>query len=288
MTDAAPFDRIIIVDWSAAATPSPRKPSADAIWLGEDGCPPRYFRTRAEVMAALSRICADALATGTRVLIGADFPFGYPKGFAARLTGDSGALAVWDWLGAHVVDAPDNRNNRFQLAGQINARFPGLGPFWGCPAGLSVPGLPHKGSLRQDHLMPERRVVEDRLRSTQPCWKLYTTGSVGSQALLGIAALNRLRQSFGPQLAVWPFQPPTAPVVLAEIYPSLLAPQVTAALARDPGQIKDAVQVSLLAEGFARARASGHLAQMLRPQVPVDVLAEEGWILGAGFTDALG
>lgn len=282
------FDRIIIVDWSAASKPSPRKPSADAIWLGEADCPPRYFRTRAEVMAALSLICAEAVATGRRVLIGADFPFGYPAGFAGHLTGQANALAVWDWLGAHVVDAPDNRNNRFALAGQINARFPGLGPFWGCPAGLSIPGLPHRGSLRHGGFLPERRMVETLIPSAQPCWKLFTTGSVGSQALLGIAALQRLRMAFGAQLSVWPFQPPTAPVVLAEIYPSLLAMQVRAALARDNGQIKDAVQVSLLATGFAQAQASGQLATMLRPNAPDEVLGEEGWILGAGFTDALG
>lgn len=282
------FERIIIVDWSAASKPSPRKPSADAIWLGEAGFAPRYFRTRADVMAALSLICAEAVSSGKRVLIGADFPFGYPAGFAACLTGQAGALAVWDWLGAHVVDAPDNRNNRFALAGQINARFPGLGPFWGCPAGLSIPGLPHRGSLRHGHLMPERRRVETLIPSAQPCWKLYTTGSVGSQALLGIAALQHLRTAFGPQLAVWPFQPATAPVVLAEIYPSLLAAQVNAALARASRQIKDAVQVSLLADGFARAQASGQLADMLRPAAPADVLAEEGWILGAGYSDALG
>ncbi|NJM83934.1 MAG: hypothetical protein HC844_17115 [Tabrizicola sp.] len=31
----ARFDRVIVVDWSAAGKPSPIRPSADAIWIGD-------------------------------------------------------------------------------------------------------------------------------------------------------------------------------------------------------------------------------------------------------------
>jgi hypothetical protein len=131
------FDRVAVVDWSAAATPSPARPSADAIWIGvatpQGSVGETYHRTRSEALEALRALCRAALDAGERLLIGTDFPHGYPAGFAQALTGQARALAVWDWLAAHVQDAPDNANNRFELAAGINARFPGVGPFWGRP-----------------------------------------------------------------------------------------------------------------------------------------------------------
>jgi hypothetical protein len=276
------FDRIAIVDWSAASQPSPPRPSADAIWIGEAGAGETYCRTRAEAMDRLEGLVRDTLARGQRLFIGADFPFGYPAGFAVALTGQPRAMALWDWLAARIEDAPDNRNNRFALAAAINARFPGLGPFWGRPAGLALQGLPERGRDRHGHGMPERRAVEAVVPRAQAVWKLYTTGSVGSQTLTGIPALARLARAFRGQVAVWPFQPwQAAPVVLAEVYPSLLAPEVQAHLAARPG-IKDRVQVRLLAAALARLGHAGALDTLMRPDVAPEVLAEEGWILGAG------
>ena len=285
------FDRVAILDWSAASKPTPRRPSDNAIWLAEvRGTGPaavRYLRTRADAVEALAALADAALAAGERLLIGADFPFGYPAGFAAALTGRGEALAVWDWLAAHLQDGPDNANNRFALAEAINARFPGTGPFWGRPATLAAPGLPEKGNARHGHGLPERRQVELLIRSVQPCWKLYTTGSVGSQALTGIPALNRLRRRYGPRLAVWPFAAPDAPVVLAEVYPSLLDAEVRAAMAAEHRAIKDAVQVRLLAGALASLSAQNALAPLLAPAADPAVLAEEGWILGAGHAALL-
>ncbi len=277
------FDRVVVVDWSAAGSPSPLRPSADAIWIGEatpEGSKGEtYYRTRADALEALRTHCRDALAAGERLLIGTDFPHGYPSGFARALTGEARALAVWDWLAANVEDAPDNRNNRFELAARINACFPGAGPFWGRPEAMDLPDLPTKGTERTEaHGLPERRLVEQRVTRAQPCWKLYTTGSVGSQALLGIAALAKLRAEFGSIVDVWPFERLQAPIVLAEVYPSLLADQMP----REEG-IKDQVQVRLL----ARALACTDLGPMLAPEAPAEILAEEGWILGAGHEAAL-
>ena len=282
------FDRIAILDWSAASTPSPARPSADAIWIGVAGAGESYHRTRAGAMKRLGDLVAETLSRNQRLLIGADFPFGWPPGLAAALTGQPLALALWDWLAAHVEDAPDNRNNRFALAAAINARFPGIGPFWGRPSSLTLPDLPDRGSDRQGHGFPERRAVEALVPTAQPCWKLYTTGSVGSQALLGIPALSRLCRSFPGQIAVWPFQPcDKAPVVLAEVYPSLLAAEVRRDMARDPTAIKDAVQVRLLARALARLDRGATLAPLFTPPLPPEVLAEQGWILGAGHQAAL-
>jgi molybdopterin molybdotransferase len=282
------FDRIAILDWSAASTPSPARPSPDAIWISIAEGGETYHRTRADAMDRLAALVTETLARGERLLIGADFPFAYPAGFAAALTGRPLALSLWDWLAAHVADAPDNRNNRFALAAAINARFPGIGPFWGRPATLDLPDLPERGRDRQGHPFPERRAVEALVPTAQPCWKLYTTGSVGSQALLGIRALARLRRAYPGQAAVWPFEDWTrAPVVLAEVYPSLLAGAVRRHMATDAALIKDAVQVRLLARALARLDAQGALAPLFTVDAAPGVLAEQGWILGAGHEAAL-
>ncbi len=288
------FDRIIVADWSASSAPSPARPSADAIWIGtaEAGggaVSTSYHRTRAEAEAALHAAVEQALAEGTRLLMGFDFPFGYPAGFAAAVTGRPETPALWDWLAERIRDGPRNANNRFDLAARINAALPGVGPFWGRPVGLDLPDLPDRGSLRRDHGFAERRAVETAVPSAQPVWKLYTTGSVGSQALMGQPALSRLRRTFAGRVAAWPFEPAeTAPVVLAEVYPSLLAERVARHLRQDPAAIKDEVQVRLLSLALARLARDGGLASLLRPDVPPAVLREEGWILGAGHSATLG
>ena len=158
------------------------------------------------------------------MLAGFDFPFGYPRGLAEALTGRADGLALWALLAAQVRDAPDNANNRFAVAAALNARLGG-GPFWGRPSGMPLPDLPER---RRAHAFPEGRLVEQRVRSAHSPWKLYTAGSVGGQMLTGLPALERLRRD--PRLAgiaVWPFETgltlPEAPIVLAEVYPSLLA-----------------------------------------------------------------
>ncbi|MFL4470274.1 gephyrin-like molybdotransferase Glp [Tateyamaria armeniaca] len=276
------FKRIIIVDWSASKVPSPKKPSPDAIWMavhraGATTC--TYHRTRSDVIEALCAQFDEAIAQDERVLAGFDFPFGYPVGFARAVTGRDDPLALWADLAARIEDGADNANNRFDVARDLNGLFPGVGPFWGCPAPLADDNLPAKGTSRHGHGMAERRKVEDLIRSAQPCWKLYTTGSVGSQALLGIARLERLRARYGAALSVAPFQASDTPIVLAEVYPSLLAHEVAARQAKD--EIKDCAQVRVLAEAFAGLSAD-HLDAMLR-----EGDAEEGWILGLGHIDAL-
>jgi hypothetical protein len=268
-----PFEQVIVVDWSAASQPSPARPSADAIWIGAVGEGTEevsYHRTRHLAERALEGM----LRSRRRTLIGFDFPMGYPAGFAARLTGEAGARAVWDWLADHVEDAPDNRNNRFQVAGQINRALGGAGPFWGCPASIAIEGLSPKKTVDYAKLgISERRAVEKMVPRAQPVWKLYTTGSVGSQALMGLPVVRRLG------LPVWPFDPLDDVMMVAEIYPSLLG----AAVAKEGG-IKDAAQVRLLARALWRLSRTGQLPSMFA--VP-QTAREEGWILGAGQADLL-
>lgn len=277
------FDRVIVADWSASSTLSPARPSADAIWLGSiDGTGEQssYHRSRTSAEAALSQAIESALSAGQSLLIGCDFPMGYPKGFAARLTGTASARAVWAWLAAHIEDAPDNRNNRFQIAAQINRHFAtetSKGPFWGRPASLNLADLPATKAIDYNALnLSERRAVETLVPRAQPVWKLYTTGAAGSQGLIGQPMIHRLSQQ--AKVAVWPFAP-AAQITLAEVYPSLIAPAITA----DPAPIKDEAQVRLLARALFTLSQQNRLAPLLDPPA----CTEEGWILGAGHTAVL-
>ena len=204
-----------------------------------------------------------------------------PAGFARALTGRDGALSVWDWLARHLTDGPDNVSNRIELAAAINGRLPGLGPFWFNPTRRAHAGLPHKGLARQGHGFDEHRLADATAKGAQSPWKLGGAGAVGSQALTGIAVLERLRRAYPGRIAVWPFEPPTAPVILAEVFPSLLAAEVNARLG--PGVVKDRVQVTLLAGALGALPSLGPLMA-----VPPDPrIADEGWILGLGHEAAL-
>nr|WP_309503213.1 gephyrin-like molybdotransferase Glp [uncultured Roseovarius sp.] len=276
------FDVTVVVDWSARSAPSPARPSPDAIWIAvaRDGnvtC--HYHRTRDAAFTALCALFDAAIAAGERVLAGFDFPFGYPAGFAEAVTGSDDPFAVWAMLADRIEDGPDNANNRFEVARALNAALPGVGPFWGCPAALSDAVLPARGNARHGHGLPERRAVEARIPSAQPCWKLYTTGSVGSQALVGLPHLHRLRSRYRAALSVAPFEPPETQIVLAEVYPSLLADEIE--LRRAPDEIKDRAQVRVLANALSQIDPS-HLDAMLR-----EGDTREGWILGIGHEDAL-
>jgi molybdopterin-guanine dinucleotide biosynthesis protein B len=287
------FDTVVVVDWSASATPSPARPSADAIWIGcarADGETASYHRTRADAEGHLTTLLAAEAAAGRRVLAGFDFPLCYPAGAAQAITGQNAdpqqpkPFALWDWLAERVQDGPDNANNRFAVADAINARFAGSGPFWGRPAGLALPHLPEKKTVDYPALgLTERRRVETVIPRASPVWKLYTTGSVGSQALMGLPMLARLRQRFRPR--VWPFEAPEGPLVLAEIYPSLIDPAVARDVAQ--GMIKDEAQVRLLARALLRLSQRGTLPRLLAEVPDWPGRSDEGWILGAGHAALL-
>lgn len=298
------FDQILIVDWSASGKPSPARPSADAIWIGTadvatGALSDSYHRTRHGAEAELHDKVSMALTRGERLLIGADFAFGYPSGFAHALTETTRALAVWDWLEARLLDDADNVNNHKALAAAINAMFPGDGPFWGNGEKAEYHGLNRKRAKLPDNLAAQRATEHAAIAGKsrpKSVWQLAGAGVVGAQALVGMPALARLRRRFSGQVAVWPFEPcDTAAVVLAEVYPSLLAAEVTALMAT-PAQprhetsrrpIKDAVQVRLLAAAIARLAAQDALLQMFEIDALPEILAEEGWILGVGAETAL-
>lgn len=274
------FDSFAMVDWSGGNDTGP-KPRKDAIWLGlvRDGQEEeaRYLRNRMEAEAALTDLIEQELAAGRRLCLGFDFPFGYPKGFARALTGQDDPFGVWDWLATHLHDRPE-ANTRFDLAAEINAIFPGIGPFWFNGLGREIDGLPRR-DIRQGHGLPERRACEEAAKGAFTCWQLGGAGAVGGQVLTGLPVLHRLRQRFAGQIAVWPFEPLTAPVALVEIWPGLINSAVKRA--ESQSGIRDAHQVRLLARALAHLDAPD-LARMLDVEAP-----EEGWILGLGHEEKL-
>jgi hypothetical protein len=241
-------------------------------------------------MVRLRDILEGELAAGRRALVGFDFSFGYPTGFAKALTGKETGLAVWDWLAERLEDDPHNANNRFEIAAQINNMFPGIGPFWGAPPSVSYVGLPRRGTLRRGHGMIELRQTERASKTAQSSWKLFTTGSVGSQALLGLLHLAGLRKWLDKRCQVFPQETgrnlPDAPVVLCEIYPSYYKVDYVMPLeTKYPDalyHILDARQVRATCDRFAslmrNTQFSRHLFEL--PEVGLSTLNEEGWIMG--------
>ena len=297
------FRTHVIVDWSARSKPSPARPTKDAIWwaVARDGIveKPAYARTRHDAVERLVALIAAELDAARRVLIGFDFPFGYPAGVAAHLTGQASALALWNWLAARIEDTEENTNNRFAVAEAINRAYPGLGPFWGRPQNWPYPDVPTRESSRtgREAHSPERRIADRRAIGAKTVWQLAYAGSLGSQVLLGLPALKRLMEDprLEGRLAVWPFdtglRAPEAPVVLAEIYPSLLRREVEARM--NEGEIRDAAQVRVNAEAFARLDALGGLGPLFQGAPYLDaterriIETEEAWILGLGHEEEL-
>ena len=282
------FEGYLAVDWSANGKP---KRGRDSIWLAMRGwgetAEPENHATRAEAVARIEGLLGRATEAGRRLLCGFDFPFGYPAGTARMLTGRDGWEGVWSRIAAVVEDGPDNANNRFDAAAALNAAFAGDGPFWGNGLKRDVPGLPRRkpSGWGSGGLPPNRRHAESTVRRAQEVWKLIGAGSVGGQALTGIAALEGLRRRTGAK--IWPFETlgEGRAHVLAEIYPSLIEP--------DPGpEVKDARQVRAVAAALRRLDAEEALARHLSAprEMPAVVRAEEASILGmhdpAGFQAA--
>ncbi len=272
------FDTIVVVDWSGG-NDTGLKPRKDAIWAAVSRMgfaePAVYLRNRDAAETWLATLIEAELTAGRRTLIGFDFPFGYPAGFAEVVTGDCDPFALWDWFEARVEDTA-KANNRFDLAGELNlALGDGKGPFWanGLP-NRDIPGLPRTKADYQNPF-PDKRQAETQAKGAFTCWQMAGAGAVGSQTFMGLPVLSRLRKHFAGQVSVWPFQRLETPVAFVEIWPSL-----TVSGAPD-GMIKDAWQVSEVARQMSALRPDA-LTKILDVTAP-----EEGWIFGLGFEDQL-
>ena len=299
------FDAFVIVDWSGRSKPGRGK---NSIWIGYSEAPGRTPqvrtenpRTRAGATARVGDILEEHVAHGRRVLVGFDFAYGYPAGFSSALgmsEKDAPPWRVtWRLLGDRVQDEPDNANNRFAVAAELNEQigWP-AGPFWGCPEWAATAKLRTTRPAWSEEELPQYRHTERQLRGRgkfpHEVWKLWTKGNVGSQALLGIPRVSSLR--FDLRLEshslVWPFETGFSSrqaldrrpaIVHAEIWPGIEPVEPVA------GRVKDDVQVETLVRHFASLDREGNLAGLFdRPEGLTDsqvdeCTSEEGWILGA-------
>lgn len=296
------FDAYVMVDWSAAAVPAT---GADSIWIaaaerdGGGALPaPRLLNppTRQAAIAYLADHLSDLIARDRTVLVGFDFAFGYPAGFARMLRreGNPDWRVIWAELTARIRDAADNANNRFSVAAALNRRASGEAfPFWGCPAAAAGPLLSARKPPGYGDGLAEFRLCDLAGGGSQPVWKLAYPGSVGSQSLMGIPHLQALRGHpwLEDRVRLWPFETGLGPlarprpdegwrVLLAEIYPSIFD---DAAIGHP---VRDARQVHAVVDCLAGLDADGRLAPLFAASPGLSAVQrrvveqEEGWILG--------
>lgn len=221
------FNGYIAVDWSASSRPVH---GTNSIWIAivNDLSQVQFENphTRHEATSCIESLLKDATRKGRRLLCGFDFPFGYPAGTAQRMTSHNNWKAVWKRIAKLIVDEPNNQNNRFDVAAKLNQSFKGEGPFWGNGLRRDIRCLPRKRPTQgwgENH-PAARRYIDLKVPMAQEVWKLSGAGSVGSQALLGIPSLEKLRHR--ADVEVWPFETlgEGQNHVVAEIYPSLIQP----------------------------------------------------------------
>jgi precorrin-8X/cobalt-precorrin-8 methylmutase len=289
------FDTFVIVDWSAANQP---KTGRDSIWIcavdrngAERLIENPHTRHRAKNL--LSVLLSEATARDERVLLGFDFPFGYPAGFAQRLGLNAPPpwRAVWDEIAGCLTDQENNKSNRFTVAADFNRRISnGSFPFWGCPVGFTHEFLgPRHHNSHAAAGLAEKRLIDCWMVGAQPCWKLAYTGSVGSQSLTGIPVVRALRDDPGwaGGARIWPFEtglglPDNAQIVFAEVWPSWWRREIR----HDYGPPNDRAQVRTVAELFAAADRAGELPGWFAgdPNLTAEqrhlVETEEAWTLG--------
>ncbi len=296
------FESYVMVDWSAASKPAT---GADSIWIGAltpDSRLKLAFKatnppTRAKAIEELTELLTRCLKRGDRVLVGVDFPLGFPAGTSEslKLKGDPWR-AIRDFLLKEMKDKPDNTNNRFALAARMNRLISnGPFPFWGCSkkdelTTLSIKKTREhgKGDIAEFRIV-ENAALEAKKARPQPVWKIAYAGAIGGQTMTGIPAIERLREKFS-SLKVWPFEMPLAKldqegltdtrVVIAEVLTSLNA------MNQQASEIRDEAQVRSLCEAMAERDANGKLGAMFGGEAKLSdaqkaaVTSEEGWILG--------
>ena len=298
------FDAYIMVDWSASSKPVT---GANSIWVGVRARDARLkFQftsanpsTRLRARTLIVDIAQKLIARGDKVLLGFDFALGYPFGTAKAagfdLTDQTPWAAMHHHLQSKIKEREDNSNARFAIAASLNyAISQSAHPFWGVPkTSVSSTLAMKKGDFSAPSSLPEHRLSEAWIKANfkanpKSVWQLLGAGSVGSQALLGIATVGHLKEQLSG-VEIWPFEtgfqslsPETLEhtnCVIAEVYPSTL--NVT----QKPGEILDETQVRSLCEHFESLDSKGELANLFAPPDTLSereihkITAEEGWIL---------
>jgi len=296
LTDARAFDAYVMVDWSSSSQPVRGN---DSIWIAMGQWSGQTFTadepvnipTRIEAVDKLTRKLIQWKGEGKRVLVGFDFAFGYPAGFARALglTSSRGAWkALHSYFAENVKDSKENVHNRDAFAEQCNRLVGAPGPFWGCAKDavtealmqhrVGVFSFPHNG-------LAEWRATELEARkraTTQSVWKLNCGVSVGGQTILGIKHLDDLARTVTAHR--WPFDgwgTPHEPAIwFAEIFPSLVQyPEFSAEYSRDRMQVQSCVRRAAERERDGLLQGDFDRPGQLSPATLAQVEEEEGWIL---------
>ncbi len=139
------FDGYVMIDWSSRSQPGR---GADSLWIGwgrweQDGLVEEWQNppTRVQAIAFLRELLGRWGREGRRTLVGFDFAFGYPRGFAAALHLPEPAWqGVMSYFARNVQDGADNRHNRDAFAAACNAAVSSVY----LPASRAG-GIPHDG-----------------------------------------------------------------------------------------------------------------------------------------------
>jgi precorrin-8X/cobalt-precorrin-8 methylmutase len=310
------FDSYVIVDWSASNVPVHHW---NSIWictwerrrgqaLEPDHLPTRNPHTRSEAVGIVRAFLHRQARASRRTLVGFDFAYGYPRGFASALGLDDAGKPwrqTWQRVAHDLHDSPSNLNNRFGLATQFNQVIGHLprhlpGPFWGhhpaWPANpqfrMRSPGFPF--SAGNGVVLSEFRWSELALQPAHhphAAWKLFGAGAVGSQVLVGIPAIKELRDDLylRDESIVWPFEAMdwlarrSHPLVVhAEIWPRLVPGPLPEGICSDERQVRGLVAHLAGLDDDERLLRLFRVPFQLPADVQQDVLEEEGWTLGGG------
>jgi hypothetical protein len=288
------FDCYLMVDWCAESKPKTR---SDSIWYCFYDRPENVWKienpaTRKKATDEILVHLHEKTKQQRAVLVGFDFPFGYPAGFSSALglVGKHPWRAIWDELKKTVIDDDKNRNNRFDVAAAFNCRISSHPfPFWGRPKNMESRWISQ--TKARPHLA-EFRITEQRAKGTQSVWKLLGQGCVGSQAIVGIPCVARLRddEKLCMRSAVWPFEtglrllPKRNQREWSILYAEIFPPMFKATARRD--EIRDEAQVRDLVERLKAEDEGGRLGEWfagpngLNKQEKRRIVTEEGWILG--------
>ncbi len=295
------FDSYVIVDWSSSNKPNTDK---DSIWYchiiwEDDEIVIRNIKnppTRHEAFNEIRELLIQCKNKNYRTLVGFDFSYGYPTGFSKHLglEQENKWLSIWRYIDSRIIDNVNNKNNRFEVAKEINHQLSGANyPFWGCPRSQTSENLTSTKAKIPSHLeIDELRITEIRNNRAQSAWKLFYPGSVGSQVLTGIPKLLNLYEDkeLRQYSVVWPFetglkymnkdQLENKLIVHAEIYPSIIDIEI------DINEPIDKAQVRELAYHFAQLDKDNKLGELFEGSDDLTIEErkiiedEEGWILG--------
>lgn len=210
----AGFDAVLGVDWSGAKGRLPGlqiaecRPGRSAPVLLTGPRAGGGWR-RLDVLDLIIARIVDA----ERLLVGFDFAFAYAHADAGayypdRSGGPRDAPALW-----RFVD---------DLAGAAEDLYGGVVYGEGSPVREHYRAPGFRGARYRHRRRETERVCAEAWTAPHPVFKCIGAANVGTGSLAGMRFLHHLRERLGPQVAVWPFDPPDAATsIVCEIFPRL-------------------------------------------------------------------